>query len=360
MSSRKISNGRRQAAQEAAEWLVRLQSNDTSHGDREAFVDWLRESPVHIAEMIRIGRIHGALAEFQNWIAVPPMDSTTDPAIVQLGVDIAARPRVSFRGRRQDVRTFGMAAALAALAVTLAMVVLRPDAPRIQTAAGDRRELTLADGSLVDVAPSSSLRVMLGSRERHVVITSGRAFFHVRKDPARPFVVEASSARIRAVGTAFNVERNARGVVVTVTEGQVAVSEERPVPGSPPDTESSAGPVFVRANEQVSISPGDHIGQVRRVNGEAEVAWTVGQLEFEDQAVAEVTQRFNAFNRVQIVVRDSQLAARRVTGVFRIADPESFVTFIEASTPGVVVGRDGDVITIAAGGALGNVPPPSR
>ena len=88
------------------------------------------------------------------------------------------------------------------------------------------------------------------------------------------------------------------------------------------------------------------------------MAWTVGQLEFDSQAVADVAQRFNAFNRVQIVIRDSQLAARRVTGVFRIADPESFVTFIEATTPGIVVSRNGDVITIASNGAPGNAPTP--
>ena len=48
---------RRLVAAEAAEWLDRLSSDDLSVSDRAEFVDWLRESPVHVAETLRIERL---------------------------------------------------------------------------------------------------------------------------------------------------------------------------------------------------------------------------------------------------------------------------------------------------------------
>src|SRR5262245_24981326 len=66
---------RRQAAADAADWWVRLQSADLSATQRGEFVDWLRESPVHVAEMLRIAQVHGALERFERWTriaATPP------------------------------------------------------------------------------------------------------------------------------------------------------------------------------------------------------------------------------------------------------------------------------------------------
>jgi len=355
MKSRGLGGGRRQVAEEAAEWLVTLQSADASRGNREAFVDWLYESPVHIAEMLRVTRVHGALSEFQDWTAVPPLDAASASTVVPLnaGGGATSKSLVPAKVPRGLAVLLAAAAAVVAILVAGLLYELRP--PLIQTVAGERRELTLADGSLVEVAPSTSLKVTLGDRERRVFIADGQAFFHVRKDPDRPFVVDTSYAQIRAVGTAFNVSRSTRGVVVTVTEGRVAISEAPPAVHGPFESQS-APRLLVGANEQVSISADGHVGMVRKVNGDVEIAWTVGQLEFDGQAIAEVAQRFNAYNRVQIAVQDPALARRRVTGVFRIADPESFVTFIEATTPGATVRREGDIITIARNSLLGTAP----
>ncbi len=58
-------NSRRaRAAAEAAEWWVRIESGELSRGEREQFVDWLRESAVHVAEMLRMAEVHGALERF--------------------------------------------------------------------------------------------------------------------------------------------------------------------------------------------------------------------------------------------------------------------------------------------------------
>src|SRR5580692_6067408 len=61
---------RKRAAEEAAEWWVLLQA-EVSRTERVQYVEWLRESAVHVAEMLRVAQIHGALAQFERWGNVP-------------------------------------------------------------------------------------------------------------------------------------------------------------------------------------------------------------------------------------------------------------------------------------------------
>src|SRR4051812_24681919 len=62
---------RARAGAEAAEWWVRIESGELSREEREQFVDWLRESAVHVAEMLRMAEVHGALERFSAWARIP-------------------------------------------------------------------------------------------------------------------------------------------------------------------------------------------------------------------------------------------------------------------------------------------------
>ena len=91
------------------------------------------------------------------------------------------------------------------------------------TAIGEQRSFTLADGSTIELSPRSRVRVRLSDRERDIQLLDGQAFFTVTKDVNRPFVVAVDQARVRAVGTQFDVNKRRSGTTVTVLEGRVAV-----------------------------------------------------------------------------------------------------------------------------------------
>jgi len=165
--------------------------------------------------------------------------------------------------------------------------------------------------------------------------------FHVAKSPGRPFVVQAALTRVRAVGTVFNVESGDRGVSVTVVEGRVAVSQQ-------PVSHAGATALSLGADEQVSISPSGRATPVRKVQSEAEVGWASGQLVFENETVAEIARRFNLYNRTQIQVLDTELAAQRISGMFRASDPGSFVAFVRLVTGARVSQRDVEHITLGS------------
>jgi ferric-dicitrate binding protein FerR (iron transport regulator) len=52
---------RQAAALEAAHWLVQLNVAYMPSHDRARYLAWLKTSPVHVAEMLRVIRVHEAL-----------------------------------------------------------------------------------------------------------------------------------------------------------------------------------------------------------------------------------------------------------------------------------------------------------
>src|SRR5579859_6477882 len=74
------SERRERAAQEAAEWVLRLQNQGMTRAQRAEYVQWLRESPLHVAEMLRVAHVHGALTHFPHWNEIEPVDVSFPPA----------------------------------------------------------------------------------------------------------------------------------------------------------------------------------------------------------------------------------------------------------------------------------------
>lgn len=349
-------NERRNAVgEEAADWWLRLQSEGLSRADREQFVDWLRESPVHVAEMLRVAGVHGALEQFENWARISTHGSHEDDTVVALSGRSGDRPVRTPSSRR----TWSIAAALSVVVVALVSIVWIPRGQLLETERGERRELALADGSLVYVDPESRLRVKFDEEARRVVLDDGRALFRVAKDSARPFLVEAGGTTVRAVGTAFGIERRPEGLIVTVAEGKVAVADANANVAArlaPPAGESPSispvsvleAPILLTANEQATVRSSDSFVQVRRVDSAIALAWAEGRLVFEDTPLAEVVEQFNRYNRIQVRIEDQHLASRPISGVFNAADTESFIGFIESTAPVRIERRAGDIIIAAA------------
>jgi transmembrane sensor len=340
------SERRRRASEEAAEWWTRLQAEDVPRSTREEFTAWLRESPIHVAEMLRMAQVHRALELFERWAQIPSEiaseGAATDAPVVKPFPRFEALPRVI--PRRAVWIGAAVAATIVAVTSGVAVLVASRNTQVIQTERGERRELVLSDSSVVDVDPETRLRVRFEEHARRVALERGRVLFRVAKSPDRPFIVQVDGTLVRAIGTAFGVERGRRGVVVTVAEGKVAVSPSRAAWSS-----SSAQFPVVTAGEQVTVTSAGSAQPVRRVDTNRELAWAQGHLVFDNDTVAAVVEQFNRYNRVQLHVEDPALAMRPVSGVFDAADPESFIAFI-AGTTGVRVVRRGDRdITLSRG-----------
>src|SRR5262249_28159705 len=86
------------------------------------------------------------------------------------------------------------------------------------TGAGETQRLALADGSQVTLNTRTAVEDVSTANARGVRLKHGEAFFDVARDPARPFTVDAGPARIRVLGTHFNVRLLDSGAVAVAVE----------------------------------------------------------------------------------------------------------------------------------------------
>jgi len=98
---------------------------------------------------------------------------------------------------------------------------------RIETAIGEQRSATLADGSVINVNVATSLSYNLGARDRVIDMGTGEAVLFVHHDSSKPFFVRTGGYELRAVGTAFNVRNRGGMVDVSVLQGTVSVTAIR-------------------------------------------------------------------------------------------------------------------------------------
>jgi transmembrane sensor len=354
---------RNRAGGEAADWFARLQAGDMERAEREQFVEWLRESHVHVAEMLRVAQIHGSLERFQRWVHISTGPKTDADNVVQLPspqeAHLTERPPPGHARRMSaGLRLFAVAATV--LLIVASLVVLpRIRGQVIETDRGERREVVLADGSLLQVDPQTRLRVKYSDSVRKVFLERGRALFHVAKNPYRPFLVQADDTTVRAVGTTFGVEQAIQGVIVTVAEGKVAVfptsrasvtaAQNTDVPrpevsGNPDDIHGPGArtrEVLLSANQQVTVQDSGAAEAVREIDSQRALAWARGRLIFQNDQLSQVIAEFNRYNRVQLTVTDPELAAKPVSGVFNAAEPEAFIAFLQSVT-NIEIVRDGD------------------
>lgn len=295
----------------AAEWFVALRDDEAA---RDAFDAWLAEHPDHARAFAQVETAWAGMAAASH-----------EPEIVTsrhraLGLIRAkARARWTFSGRRRGA----LAAAVAALLLVpaLAWFQLRSGPEQtFETAAGETRLITLADGSRVALDGRSRVEVDYTAQARLVKLTGGQAQFEVAKDAARPFRVTAGDRTIVAVGTAFNVEVLADKVLVTLLEGRVTVSEAASVT-APAQHLMPGEQLVAKANAPAPVK--------QAVNIDNAMAWRGGTLVFNDEPLSAAVARINRHARHALIVADPKVADIGISGVFDARDTDAFVDVLE-------------------------------
>ena len=96
----------------------------------------------------------------------------------------------------------------------------------ISTAAGERKVVTLSDGSTLTLNSASAIRISTNfSTRRNVQILDGEVYFEVKHDKTRPFIIRSGAMTTQVLGTSFNVRayKELNKFSVGVTSGKVGV-----------------------------------------------------------------------------------------------------------------------------------------
>ncbi len=278
----------REMEEEAIAWLIR--QRDPAFDDWETFEVWLASDAAHARAYAAIATDDRDLDDMLPGLTWP---TETMPAWQDDPIEPARRRWLG-----------GAVAASLAIAVAAGGWLAWPsrDLYSIQTAAGERRTVTLA-GTTLDL--NGDTRIQLDRRDRRFArLDHGQALFTVTHDPAHPFRVETANATLVDAGTTFEVTAAKGDLDLAVSEGLVVV-----------DPDSAA--IKVPAGEHFILSRGQRTGRLSPVRPSDVGSWRDGQLFYDGAPLSRVAADLQRNLGVPVTV-DARAATRPFRGVVRL------------------------------------------
>ncbi len=299
MDTRECAGTRATVRDEAARWFVRLQDSPLSVEERRRFEAWCAEHPEHRYEFDVLQGL---------WSASDLLPRERLQALCEAPV---------VAPRRRSVLRYALAAGVVAVALGLGLFsgLKQPVTytAEFSTALGERRQVDLPDGSLIELNGRSVVAVRYEKARRGVELKQGEAMFSVEHDPSRPFVVKAGAGQVTVTGTRFDVRRDDEQTRVVVEAGTVKVQGR------------AAGQVVtLTAGRGTSIDRQGSVAPAYPVNPQALTAWRNGKLVFNDAPLGEVAREVSRYREQPL--RVSTAASKlRLTSVFNANDTDALL-----------------------------------
>ncbi|MCY3940505.1 MAG: FecR domain-containing protein [Gammaproteobacteria bacterium] len=322
--------------EQAAAWLIKLQEPEISAGELLRWEEWINRSKANRQAFAGVERFSRRVADYANDLKDIPVPShpgrdrpetaaagsveMTGSAAGVMALNLLARWAARPLWVRRCALTAVAAVVIAAGAMLVRFVAIPPQADESieahQTAVAEHQSITLQDGSTIAMGARSSLSVNFSAEQRVVMLETGEALFQVAEDPGRPFIVMAGAGTITALGTVFNVRRDANRVVVTVTEGSVEVRRTTDrghagAPGAPSARQQTAARIGVGA--QAVVSPTEL--SVVELNDPTEATqWQAGLLRYRAEPLQYVMEGVSRYSGKEIMILDAEIEEMLFTG----------------------------------------------
>jgi transmembrane sensor len=193
--------------------------------------------------------------------------------------------------------------------------------------AGQRTSFSLPDQTKVTLDADSAIDIAYVDGTRGVRLVRGQALFRVAHDRTHPFRVAAGDRIVTALGTRFNIRQRPHETRILLLEGSVGVTKGN-------------DPLHVQAGQAETLQPGQQLtarsGQPDRITSAdptSGTAWQRGMVHFNADTLAEAVEELNHYSREQLVIRDPQVGAMRISGTFRSGDAARFAQNLTALYP---------------------------
>lgn len=217
------------------------------------------------------------------------------------------------------------AAAVVVGVLVAARWIMQPAQERYAAIANPMKAV-LADSSAIVLSPGTTIAARMG-RQRSVTL-KGEAYFAVRRDEARPFVIDAGDVRVTVLGTAFTVTAydTADVVEVRVRNGRVRVE-------AGPDT------LTLTAGQHARYRKSRHL--LERTPAPPAEAWGWRILHFDRAPLDEVARQLERSYKVRLTLASASIARCTLTAEFD-DEPIEVILGVIADTFSLTLTRDGD------------------
>lgn len=197
------------------------------------------------------------------------------------------------------------------------------------TKAGQKKVLTLTDGTVVHLNSASRLSVLIGFNDTaRIVQLTGEAFFEVRHDAKRPFIVKGRRFDVKVLGTRFNVKSydEDKHSEATLIQGSILVK----------DVNNDGSLVLLKPRQKIvfheiktphkspSYVSGDNLKNIsieRCITMPdsviAETAWISERLEICDEPFYELKKELERWFDIDIQLESNRVKNYRFTATFK-------------------------------------------
>ncbi|MCW2257642.1 transmembrane sensor [Providencia alcalifaciens] len=286
----------------AALWVIKTTSRELTGQENQDFQAWITSSEQHRTTYFRARQL---------WALTAP--SPIKPITVT--ENVAEQPQ---KTRRHYVwQAFAATVVFCILSVSVWHYSTQI-APDYQAKIGEILQVTLPDGSLVDLDSGSQLSLAFDDNYRQINLLTGRAYFAVAPMISiehRPFRVAASDGIIQALGTEFSVDDKGDRVDVSVYQHSVKISL------------LSGQQIIVNAGHAAQYQ--QQIWPVSSFESDNPIAWRQGQIIFHQRTLSDVVNEINRYRDKPVVLLAKQ--GEKVSGVFQVKSIESALSNLSKS-----------------------------
>ena len=299
---------------QAAHWFARNR-NEHSARTREQFEAW-QTNPAHAQAYNEFESLWADLGECEE-LHTPQTFAVKKPA------------------RRAAAFALATAAALvcALFAVNLGTAQALYQ-QQVATLGQGAKTLSLPDGSTLNVNANTRLRIDFNAQQRDIYLDQGQLYIEVAANKEQPLVVHAGDARIKVVGTGFDVRRSARQLVVSVAHGKVAFAPA-------PNTATLLG-----AQQRATYDFAQGTLQEHTLAANEIANWRSGHLAFRNRELASLVDELDLYRPGVIQLAQGPLGRYKVSGNLDVNDPLALVKALPALIPVKTVLLDSGKIRI--------------
>lgn len=187
---------------------------------------------------------------------------------------------------------------------------------------GEQKTVTLPDGSVVRLNAESSITFpeQFASSDTRDIQLTGEAFFEVRRDEERPFIIRSANVITTVLGTEFNVRAypGDKTIAVTVATGKVRIEASD-------NQQTNTRSEILLPGEQGLY---DHLSASlvkSPVNIEKFLAWKDGTILLEGASLEEATEILGRWYDADFVFKNPGLKTCTIDGKFRNDELENIL-----------------------------------
>ncbi|MFM0185081.1 FecR family protein [Paraburkholderia nemoris] len=304
----------------AVEWWMELQSGDNTRAQQLALMRWRAEHPDHERAWQHICSVSSRFRGLAE-------TGTGNAGASGAAAARAALTRPGSAKRRASVKVLAtLLFAGGATWVTGEHVPWRAWSADARTALGERRTMTLADGTHLTLNTDSAIDIRFSSTERRVHLIKGEIMIvtgHSERE-RRPFIVETAQGSLQPLGTRFAVRQQSALCRLDVFEGAVRINPFD-APGLAPVVHAGQRARFTR----------DDISAVEPIS-ENDAAWTDGLIVASGMRLGDFVSEIDRY-RAGYLSCDPSVAGLRLSGTFPLADTDRVLDTLARTLPVEVV-----------------------